>query len=182
MQTLALAALLLQAAPPPPPPGDPVLERLAALERKLEDAGHAQDVLEKKVDDLLWFQRVGHAADIDKVYYASVPNPKETPVYGIANERHPFRVWGYLFVPKGLDRKARHPLLLLVHGGVHASFDTYYTHVVLELMERGYVVFAPEYRGSTGYGRAYYEAIDYGGLEVDDVLAAAPGRSRPSPS
>jgi dipeptidyl aminopeptidase/acylaminoacyl peptidase len=31
---------------------------------------------------------------------------------------------------------------------------------------------APEYRGSTGYGREYWEAIDYGGLEVDDVVAA----------
>jgi len=34
------------------------------------------------------------------------------------------------------------------------------------------VVVAPEYRGSTGYGREYWEAIDYGGLEVDDVVAA----------
>jgi dipeptidyl aminopeptidase/acylaminoacyl peptidase len=34
------------------------------------------------------------------------------------------------------------------------------------------VVVAPEYRGSTGYGRAHFEAIDYGGKEVDDVLAS----------
>ena len=31
---------------------------------------------------------------------------------------------------------------------------------------------APEYRGSTGYGRRTYEAIDYGGLEIEDTYAA----------
>ena len=31
---------------------------------------------------------------------------------------------------------------------------------------------APEYRGSIGYGKAFYDAIDYGGNEVDDVVTA----------
>jgi len=66
----------------------------------------------------------------------------------------------------------RHPLLVFPHGGVHGDFNTYYTHIVRELMEQGYVVIAPEYRGSTGYGRGYYEAIDYGGIEIEDVVAA----------
>jgi Dipeptidyl aminopeptidases/acylaminoacyl-peptidases len=33
-------------------------------------------------------------------------------------------------------------------------------------------VVAPEYRGSTGYGEATYENIDYGGLEVEDSQAS----------
>jgi len=33
-------------------------------------------------------------------------------------------------------------------------------------------VIAPEYRGSIGYGKAFYDAIDYGGAEVDDVVTA----------
>ncbi len=40
-------------------------------------------------------------------------------------------------------------------------------------MSKGYVVIAPEYRGSIGYGQTLYDAIDYGGAEVDDVLTAA---------
>jgi dipeptidyl aminopeptidase/acylaminoacyl peptidase len=39
-------------------------------------------------------------------------------------------------------------------------------------VRRGYVIVAPEYRGSTGYGRRFYDAIDYGGKEVDDIIAA----------
>jgi dipeptidyl aminopeptidase/acylaminoacyl peptidase len=61
---------------------------------------------------------------------------------------------------------------VLPHGGVHGDFTTYHTHIIRELMDLGYVVIAPEYRGSTGYGKGYEQAIDYGGLEVDDCLAA----------
>ena len=68
--------------------------------------------------------------------------------------------------------RANCPLLVLPHGGVHADFTTYYAHIVRELLAQGYIVVAPEYRGSTGYGRGMYEDIDYGGLEVDDALAA----------
>ena len=36
-------------------------------------------------------------------------------------------------------------------------------------MAQQYIVVAPEYRGSTGYGRRHYELIDYGGLENEDT-------------
>jgi dipeptidyl aminopeptidase/acylaminoacyl peptidase len=40
---------------------------------------------------------------------------------------------------------------------------------VRELVSQGYTIVAPEYRGSTGYGKSHYEKIDYGGLETEDV-------------
>ena len=40
------------------------------------------------------------------------------------------------------------------------------------MVSQGYIVVAPDYRGSTGYGKSFYRAIDYGGLENEDVLAA----------
>ena len=61
--------------------------------------------------------------------------------------------------------------MVFPHGGVHSNFNTYYTHIVRELMAQGYIVIASEYRGSTGYGRGMYQEIDYGGLEVEDVYA-----------
>jgi len=151
---------------------EPLDERIRSLERDLDRLAFAVDHLTKKVDDLLWFQRVGDVADVDKIYIPTVPNPRDEPTYGIANERHPFKMYAYLFVPRDLDRDRKHPLLVFPHGGVHGDFDTYYTHIIRELMQQGYVVVAPEYRGSTGYGRDYWRAIDYGGLEVDDVVAA----------
>jgi dipeptidyl aminopeptidase/acylaminoacyl peptidase len=146
--------------------------RIEALEETLEDTSHTLARLMKKVDDLLWFERVADVAHIDKVYFPTVPNPRAEETYGIENDRHPFKTWAYVFTPRDLERDGKHPLLIFPHGGVHADFTTYYVHIVRELVERGYVVIAPEYRGSTGYGREYYEAIDYGGLEVDDIVAA----------
>jgi len=76
----------------------------------------------------------------------------------------------YLFAPR--DTTARRAAIILVHGGVHGDFDDLYVPQVRALVGRGYVIVAPEYRGSTGYGRAHYDAIDYGGKEVEDVVAA----------
>jgi dipeptidyl aminopeptidase/acylaminoacyl peptidase len=154
------------------PADEGVTARIEGLEGDLENLGFAVDKLTKMVDDLLWFQRVGDVAQLDKVYIPTVPNPRAEETYGIANDRHPIKIYTYVFVPKDLDRARKHPLLVFPHGGVHGDFDTYYTHIIRELMQQGYVVIAPEYRGSTGYGKEYYEAIDYGGLEVQDVVAA----------
>jgi dipeptidyl aminopeptidase/acylaminoacyl peptidase len=166
--------LALVAAPPiarsQPEPSD-LQKKVDALQQQVEDQRYTTDQILKRLDDVLWFDRVGDVADLDKVYLTGPPNPKETPTYGIANERHPFRFWAYTFVPKKLGTK-KAPLLVLPHGGVHGDFTTYHTHIIRELMELGYVVIAPEYRGSTGYGKGYEQAIDYGGLEVGDCVAA----------
>jgi dipeptidyl aminopeptidase/acylaminoacyl peptidase len=76
----------------------------------------------------------------------------------------------YLFAPH--DTAAKHPVMILVHGGVHGDFTTTHVPDVRALVGDGYVIVAPEYRGSTGYGQAHYDAIDYGGKEVEDVIAA----------
>jgi dipeptidyl aminopeptidase/acylaminoacyl peptidase len=138
--------------------------RFAALDHRL-------DQLEKAVDDILWYNKVGDVAVIDKVFQYGPPpaNVKNPTAMGAKN---PVKFWSYVFIPKGLDRGRKHPLLVLPHGGVHANFTTYHTHIIRELMAQGYVVVAPEYRGSTGYGKGFYERIDYGGLEVDDCHAS----------
>uniref|UniRef100_A0A832I226 S9 family peptidase n=1 Tax=Eiseniibacteriota bacterium TaxID=2212470 RepID=A0A832I226_UNCEI len=167
----AALALAVAAAPAARAEEADVAKRLEALEQAVRDQRYAFDEVLKKIDDVLWFERVADVAVIDKVYLTGPPNPRAEETYGIANARHPFKFWCYVFVPRDLGaRKA--PLLVLPHGGVHADFTTYHTHIVRELVEQGYVVLAPEYRGSTGYGRAYEQAIDYGGLEVDDCVAA----------
>jgi len=151
---------------------DSLQQRIERLEKMLERQAFALDATRKRVDDLLWFERLGDLAIIDKVYIPTVPNPRDEERYGITNERHPIKIWCYVFTPREMDTSGEHPMLVFPHGGVHGDFTTYYTHIVRELMQQGYVVIAPEYRGSTGYGRGNYEAIDYGGLEVDDVVAA----------
>ena len=65
-----------------------------------------------------------------------------------------------------------HAAMVWVHGGVHGNWGISMFPFVREAVERGYVVICPEYRGSTGYGEAHHNAIDYGGYEMDDAMSA----------
>lgn len=78
----------------------------------------------------------------------------------------------YVFQPLETRGPRGHAALIWVHGGVHGNLSDAYWPFVREAVERGYVVIAPEYRGSTGYGPEHHNAIDYGGYEVDDVMTA----------
>jgi dipeptidyl aminopeptidase/acylaminoacyl peptidase len=147
------------------------LALLAAASAFAQTANNARDFEEaiKNADDVLWHFRVGDIASVDKVHYTS-PKPERTSNPTGQGAGNPMIIPAYVFTPKNLHGKA--PLIVLVHGGVHGDFNTFYTHIVRELIDQGYVIVAPEYRGSTGYGGDFYEQIDYGGAEIDDVKAA----------
>lgn len=132
---------------------------------------HRLDILQKLIDDVLWYHRVGDICHVDKVRITGPPNPHEKNPTAMG-AKNPIKFYCYVFIPKGIDRSKKYPLLVFPHGGVHADFTTYYAHIVRELMAQHYIVIAPEYRGSTGYGPYLYELIDYGGLEVEDNHAA----------
>jgi dipeptidyl aminopeptidase/acylaminoacyl peptidase len=142
-----------------------------ALEQINSTLHHRLDVLEKRIEDLLWFERVGDVAYVDKLYITGPPlwKEKNPNAQGAGN---PTKFWTYVFIPKNIDATKKYPLIVFPHGGVHADFTTYYTHIVRELVAQGYIIVAAEYRGSTGYGKSHYEKIDYGGLETEDVYAS----------
>ena len=66
------------------------------------------------------------------------------------------------------------PGLVMVHGGPHSQTVRRFNPVVQYLVSRGYTIFAPNYRGSTGRGRAFKNAVhgDWGGDEQGDVAEA----------
>ena len=139
------------------------------MQRDNENLRHRLDQLEKTVDDILWYKKVGDIAHVDKLYIYGPPKWKEKnpTAKGAGN---PVKFWTYVFIPNNIDVSKKYPLIVLPHGGVHSDFTTYYAHIVRELVSQGYIIVAPEYRGSTGYGRSHYEKIDYGGLETEDVF------------
>jgi len=69
----------------------------------------------------------------------------------------------------------RGPAILWIHGGPNAQHTNGWAPLIQYLAQRGYTIFAPNYRGSTGYGRAFMEAnIGPGsGVDVEDWIAAA---------
>lgn len=150
-----------------------IKENLEKINSKFDNLDHRLDMLEKSIDDLLWYQKVGDVAQIDKVYITGPPLMKsQEPNPTAQGAGNPVKFWAYVFVPKTIDPSKKYPLIIFPHGGVHSNFGTYYTHIIRELMAQEYVVIAAEYRGSTGYGKEMYEKIDYGGLEIEDVDAS----------
>ncbi len=90
------------------------------------------------------------------------------------------QVPAYLFVPKNLDRSKKHPTVVWIHGdGVNQNYDGWhvqrnyavYYSFHQYLLQKGYIVIAPDYRGSIGYGRAWREGVymDVGGKDAQDA-------------
>ncbi|MGB7327903.1 MAG: prolyl oligopeptidase family serine peptidase, partial [Rubripirellula sp.] len=85
-------------------------------------------------------------------------------------------VEGVLIYPVDHKPGQRYPLILTVHGGPESripnGWNTQYKYPGQVAAGRGYAVFYPNYRGSTGRGVAFAKAHqgDYGGREFDDLI------------
>jgi dipeptidyl aminopeptidase/acylaminoacyl peptidase len=170
IRSLVAVAALAIAAPAWPQAAGGLEDLQRQLSRARQGEQHDFDVVEKAVDDLMWYFKLGDVARIDKVRLTSAPIRMSNPTgQGAGN---PLIIWAYTFVPKSLPAGRKAPLIVLVHGGVHGNFESSYAHIVREILDQGYVIVAPEYRGSTGYGGGFYDQIDYGGTEIDDTHAA----------
>ena len=126
------------------------------------------DEVLKHIDDVMWHLLLDDIAIVDKVEYTSLP-PVHIPNPRAPGAGNPLIIRAYTFIPKNLDRSKKQPLIVFCHQGIHANEDTRDSHIFRELLQQGYSIIASDYRGSTGYGRGFYEQIDYGGREVDDV-------------
>jgi dipeptidyl aminopeptidase/acylaminoacyl peptidase len=145
-----------------------VIEELKAQQEMLMHSFHA---LQKSIDDVLWHHKLGDIASISKVRMTGPP-PRHVPNPTAQGANNPVVFWSYLFIPKSVDETRKYPLLVYVHGGVHSNMGSSSANIIRELVLQGYLIIAPEYRGSTGYGESFYKLIDYGGLEVEDTYSA----------
>jgi dipeptidyl aminopeptidase/acylaminoacyl peptidase len=91
---------------------------------------------------------------------------------------------GWLFVPKNLDRSKKHPVIVWFHGdGINQNYDGWhvqrnyavYYSFHQYLLQQGYIVFAPDYRGSIGYGRDWRTGVymDIGDRDAKDAWMSA---------
>ncbi|MFW6206219.1 MAG: alpha/beta hydrolase family protein, partial [Gemmatimonadota bacterium] len=80
-------------------------------------------------------------------------------------------IHGYLTTPVGVEPEGL-PLVLYVHGGPWARDAWGYDPVAQLLANRGYAVLQVNYRGSTGYGKAFYNAAvrEFAGAMHDDLI------------
>lgn len=148
-------------------PDKPAASDDEKLERSLD---FAEQLISRKLDEQFMIQALGDIAQIDKVRYTGPPprKPKNPTAPGAKN---PVVIPAFTLLPKKFLTGTKLPLIVYAHGGVHGNVGANYVNVFRELLQQGYAIIAPDYRGSAGYGKEFYELIDYGGLENEDVFA-----------
>lgn len=121
-------------------------------------AARDREVQEQKGTDALWQKAAEGVMKVEKMTYKSSEGGMSIPAF--------------VFTPLKPRGAKGHAALVWVHPDIRGHVYEYYIPYVREAVSRGYVVIAPEYRGSYGYGKEHYDAIDYGGKEVEDVISS----------
>ncbi len=129
-------------------------------------------------DGRVWFQ---HTDGVHRTRVLDDTGAEPIAVDAPAPPGRPFHDWrfqndhgqevhGWIVEPDG---EAPHPLMVFVHGGPYWLYEDHYMPEVQAYVDLGFIVAMPNYRGSTGYGRAWRDALtgDPGFTDVDDVTA-----------
>jgi len=88
---------------------------------------------------------------------------------------HKWTISAFVYVPYNMARSGQNAAIVYVHGGPTSQSVNSFSRVIQHMVNQGYMVIAPNYRGSTGYGKEFQHAnlFDMGGGDLQDVLAAA---------
>jgi dipeptidyl aminopeptidase/acylaminoacyl peptidase len=80
-----------------------------------------------------------------------------------------------VYVPNNIQRNRKYPAMVYIHGGPAVQSVNSFNRFIQYIVNQGYVVIAPNYRGSTGYGKEFTEGNrgDPGGGDLRDNLDAA---------
>ncbi len=80
----------------------------------------------------------------------------------------------FVYVPRNMQRNGQNAAIVYIHGGPTSQTVNSFNRFIQHIVNQGYMVIAPNYRGSTGYGKAFQDAnlFDMGGGDLQDVLAA----------
>ena len=83
------------------------------------------------------------------------------------------RIQAWIQRPPGFDPTKKYPLILNIHGGPHAAYGYIFEHEFQWMAAKGYVVLYPNPRGSTSYGQAFGNIIQYKypGDDFKDLMA-----------
>ena len=134
---------------------------------------------------------ISHPVDIFRINLSSSSNPvqltnlNQDVLKGIDFGEYSsftFKGWNdetvqsWVVKPSGFDSNKKYPLLLLMHGGPESSWsDLFHYRWNLQLFAAaGYVVIAPNFHGSTGWGLKFMDKIkgDWGGAPYEDQMKA----------
>jgi len=81
----------------------------------------------------------------------------------------------HFIIPNGTSASKKRPAVVWVHGGPEDHVDPVYSSLQQYLTNNGFVLIAPNVRGSTGFGKSYQfkDDADWGGGHIKDLVAVA---------
>jgi dipeptidyl aminopeptidase/acylaminoacyl peptidase len=96
----------------------------------------------------------------------------EVESFTFASNDNRFEVEAFLTKPIGMTPTSKHPLIVEIHGGPHGQNGPGFLFRHQVYAAHGYAVLNVNYRGSTGYGQKFADAVfgDQNGNEGQDVL------------
>ncbi|HEV8491050.1 MAG TPA: S9 family peptidase, partial [Candidatus Angelobacter sp.] len=86
-----------------------------------------------------------------------------------------WQISAFVYVPYNAEKNGKNAAIVWIHGGPTDQFENSFARNIQFLVNQGYFVIAPNYRGSTGYGKEFEDAdrFDMGGGDLDDVISSA---------
>ena len=111
---------------------------------------------------------------INKAIYESIKMGSVAEKYIKTKDNKDLQMW--IIYPPDFDPQKKYPALLFCNGGPQSSLDQFWSYRwnFQMMAAKGYVVFAPNRRGNSGFGQAWKEQIsgDWGGKNMMDYLDA----------
>lgn len=86
-----------------------------------------------------------------------------------------YQISAFVYVPFNAERNGKNAAVVFIHGGPETQVQNVFIRSIQYLANQGFFVIAPNYRGSSGYGKEFEQAnrFDMGGGDLQDVVAAA---------
>jgi dipeptidyl aminopeptidase/acylaminoacyl peptidase len=86
-----------------------------------------------------------------------------------------WQISAFVYVPYNAEKNGKNAAIVSIHGGPASQSRNSFAKGIQYLVNQGYFVIAPNYRGSSGYGKEFEDAnhFDMGGGDLEDVISAA---------
>jgi dipeptidyl aminopeptidase/acylaminoacyl peptidase len=96
----------------------------------------------------------------------------EVEPFSFISNDNKYEVEAFLTRPLGQTANSKHPLIVVIHGGPHGQQGPAFNFKNQVYAARGWATLMVNYRGSTGYGQRFTDAVfgDQNGNEAQDVL------------
>ena len=125
---------------------------------------------------------VKQITSINKPIYESIKMGKVEEKHVTTKDKQDLQMW--VIYPPDFDASKKYPALLFCEGGPQSALDQFWSYRwnMQMMAAKGYIVFAPNRRGVSGFGQAWKEQIsgDYGGKNIQDYLDATDAMAKES--